>query len=96
MRRENAVMPRRAMSRRPPGHDFMLPHAENELRSDINEVMLRYDGENKVAILECHRVSSNSRIVVGKMYTPSQVRAQEVLSFNGFYEYKEDRWRRID
>ena len=30
------------------------------------------------------------------MYAPSKTRAQELLSFNGFHEYAEGRWKRSD
>ena len=76
--------------------EFFFPHAANRLRSDINEVLLRYDEGNSVAIMECYRVSSDSRVMVGKMYTRSKVIANEMLSFNGFYEYPGDRWKRIE
>ena len=66
------------------------------MRSDINEVLLSYSEDNKVAIMECHRVSRDSRVVVGQMYTRSKLIAREMLTFNGFYEYAEGHWKRIE
>ena len=89
------LVPSRAAVRQATDPYYFFPHAANRLRSDINEVALRYDADNKVATLVCYRVSENSRIVVGKLYTASKVRAHEMLTFNGFYEWAEDRWRRM-
>ena len=95
MSRYNKLARPAALSRQTT-RELFFPHAANRLRSDINEVLLSYDEDNKVAIMECHRVSRDSRVVVGRMYTRSQLIAQEMLTFNGFYEYPEGRWKRIE
>ena len=95
MSRYNKLARSAALSRQST-REFFFPHAANRLRSDINEVLLSYDEDNKVAIMQCHRLSRDSRVVVGQMYTRSKVIAHEVLTFNGFYEYREGRWKRIE
>ena len=50
MSRYNKLARPAALSRQTT-HELFFPHAANRLRSDINEVLLSYDEDNKVAIM---------------------------------------------